>query len=727
MKRFERPRTSTNSQARATANSTKKDQKPRTSSSKGNGLKPLNAAQLVSRVLDATTASEPSSIVVTDSTTGSESSDVYDNVNVHYMDDAQEKSRIYGNLVYCEEGGNGDESDTETNNESVSSSQGDLFSPEEKKSDRPSTVPKSKSSQDRPLTSKGRNNVDSVRSRSHTFHGTARKTVRSSKSQARAFSDFSSYGSSENHKAFSSASAVDSVLFEEAKEDDEFEDALNSVTNTESDNETIVYKENKTSEVEKVFTQKIGNLETRIVVLEEELREVAALEMSIYSVFPEHESSSHKLHLPAIDLSRLYALARKNKSENKLISVTKNIVSGLSLVLKSCGSDVPRLTYWLSNTVMLREIISQEFGGTNQNGSNYLEEDLTDVRTLIAALRRVESCLFTQAVESIWSQVMMVHMRPQGVASTMGEMMGNFSEPATCDRLQESFSVNLWKKAFEEALHRLCPVKAAKRKCGCLHVLTRMVMEQCIVRLDVAMFNAILREWAHQISSDAVSDPIADPSVLPIPAGVLSFESGVKLKNTVGYWSRLLTEIFEIDVDHSPEKEQQMQKGDETFKSFYLLNELSDLLMLPKEMLVESSTRDEVCPSIGLSLIKRILCNFTPDEFCPYPVPGAVLEEINTQCILESRNSSGDATRSFPRQVHPVSYCLPSCSHLTDIVAEFDDKHKLFMALNKENNSNGEVETSRSPPHCNIIKGAEEKDSLSFCQKNERYRLLGEA
>lgn len=339
MKRFERPRNSTNLQPRTTANSAKKDQKPRTS--KGNGLKQLNAAQLVSRVLDATTASEPSSLPLNDSTTGSESSEVYDNVNVHYMDDANEKSRNDGNLVDCEEDGNGDESDTETNNDSVSSSQGDLFSLEDKKLERPSMVSKSKSSQDRPLTSKGRTNIDSVRSRSNTFHGTARKTVRTSKSQAKALSDFSSYRSSENLKAFSSE-AVDSTPFEDAKEDDEFEDALNNVNNTESDNETLGYKENKRSEVEKVLTQKIGTLETRIEKLEEELREVAALEMSLYSVFPEHGSSSNKLHRPARDLSRFYALARKNQSESKLISVTKNIVSGLSLVLKSCGSDVPR-------------------------------------------------------------------------------------------------------------------------------------------------------------------------------------------------------------------------------------------------------------------------------------------------------------------------------------------------------------------------------------------------
>ncbi|KAG2262922.1 hypothetical protein Bca4012_012625 [Brassica carinata] len=712
MKRSERPRTPATSKPRTSSSLANKDQKPRPGTSKGNGVKPLNAAQLVSRVLDAT-ASEPpsSSLSLNDSTTGSESSEVYENVNLHYMDDANERPRNDETLMMDYESG------TETNNDgSVSSSQGgDVFSPEDKK--KSERVPKSRSSQDIiPLASKGRASVGSVRSRSSTFHGTARKTVRSSKSQAKALSDLSSYRTSESKKTFS-PEPVDDTSFEDAKEDDKFEDALNN--NTDSDNEVVpVDKESKRNEV---LTQKIGTLESRVERLEEELREVATLEMSLYSVFPEHGSSEHELHRPARDLSRLYALARKKQSENKVISVAKNIVSGLYLVLKSCGSDVPRLTFWLSNTVMLREFISHEFGVTNLNGSNWLEEDWTDARTLLAALRRVESCLFTKTVGSIWSQVMMVHMRPQGVGSTKAETMGNFSEPATCDRLQESFSVNLWKKAFEEALQQLCPVQAAG--CGCLHVLTRMVMEQCIARLDVAMFNAILRESAHQIPTDPDSDPICDPRVLPIPAGVLSFESGVKLKNTVGYWSRLLTDIFEIDDDHS------VERGDETFKPFHLLNELSDLLMLPKDMLVDSSTRDEVCPSIGLSLIKRILCNFTPDEFCPYPVPGTVLEELNVQSITESRrSSSGDATRNFPRQVDPVQYCLPSSAQLTDMVAEFSDNLKVSMIQNivYNNNNNEEVETSRSPPYYKIIKGVEEKDNLGFSPTNERYRLLGE-
>lgn len=58
-------------------------------------------------------------------------------------------------------------------------------------------------------------------------------------------------------------------------------------------------------------------------------------------------------------------------------------------------------------------------------------------------------------------------------------------------------------------------------------------MEQCIARLDIAMFNAILRESALEIPTDPISDPIVDSKVLPIPAGDLSFGSGAQLKNSV--------------------------------------------------------------------------------------------------------------------------------------------------------------------------------------------------
>lgn len=78
-------------------------------------------------------------------------------------------------------------------------------------------------------------------------------------------------------------------------------------------------------------------------------------------------------------------------------------------------------------------------------------------------------------------------------------------------------------------------------------------MEHCVARLDVAMFNAILRESAHEIPTDPVSDPIVDPRVLPIPAGDLSFGSGVQLKNSVRIILMLFIPfIFFLNQKYSP-------------------------------------------------------------------------------------------------------------------------------------------------------------------------------
>lgn len=140
------------------------------------------------------------------------------------------------------------------------------------------------------------------------------------------------------------------------------------------------------------------------------------------------------------------------------------------------------------------------------------------------------------------------------VSISNGKLMG----PSLGDHNQGTFSISLWKNAFQDALQRLCPMRGAGHECGCLPVLARMVirlsfhlyqfklihknhilvflkqvMDKCIGRFDVAMFNAILRESEHQIPTDPVSDPILDSKVLPIPAGDLSFGSGAQLKNAV--------------------------------------------------------------------------------------------------------------------------------------------------------------------------------------------------
>lgn len=92
------------------------------------------------------------------------------------------------------------------------------------------------------------------------------------------------------------------------------------------------------------------DVEGRINVLEGELREAAALELSLYSVAAQHGSSMNKVHAPARRLSRLYFHANKH-------SGTGSVVSGLIVVAKACGNDVPRSDF-LSTSIKINQFNS---------------------------------------------------------------------------------------------------------------------------------------------------------------------------------------------------------------------------------------------------------------------------------------------------------------------------------------------------------------------------------
>ncbi|KAI4339667.1 hypothetical protein MLD38_024582 [Melastoma candidum] len=104
-------------------------------------------------------------------------------------------------------------------------------------------------------------------------------------------------------------------------------------------------------------------------------------------------------------------------------------------------------------------------------------------------------------------------------------------------------------------------------------------MEQCIARLDVAMFNAILQESPDEMSMDPVAVPISDPKVLPIHLASQVLE-------LIGNWSRCLTELFGGVEDCNSTEEETVDhdqgRNEGSFKCFDLLSAVSDLMMLPK-------------------------------------------------------------------------------------------------------------------------------------------------
>ena len=91
-----------------------------------------------------------------------------------------------------------------------------------------------------------------------------------------------------------------------------------------------------------ISDSKIEHLENKIKMLEGELKEAAAIEAALYSVVAEHGSSMSKVHAPARRLSRLYLHACKENIQARRSGAAKSAVSGLVLVAKACGNDVPR-------------------------------------------------------------------------------------------------------------------------------------------------------------------------------------------------------------------------------------------------------------------------------------------------------------------------------------------------------------------------------------------------
>ncbi|XP_043703984.1 uncharacterized protein LOC122654077 isoform X2 [Telopea speciosissima] len=490
---------------------------------------------------------------------------------------------------------------------------------------------------------------------------------------------------------------------------------------------------------------KVQHLEHKIERLEGELREAAAIEIGLYSVVAEHGSSASKVHAPARRVSRLYLHALRKCSPARIASAARSAISGLVLVGKACGNDVPRLTFWLSNSIVLRAVISQAIEesqlsisagprlenngggkGNNQRSSpskwkesspntrekkfslSGCSDDWENPHTFMSVLEKIEAWIFSRIIESVWWQTLTPHMQSsigkandKSFSSSLRKSYGRKS--SLIDQEQGNLSVELWKKAFKDACERLCPIRAGGHECGCLPVLARLVMEQCVARLDVAMFNAILRESGDEIPTDPVSDPISDSKVLPIPAGKASFGAGAQLKNAVGSWSRWLTDLFGIDVDDLPEGENELddddrQENEASFKSFNLLYALSDLMMLPKDLLLNSAIRKEVCPTFGAPLIWRVLNNFVPDEFCPDPIPDTLFQALDSEDALEAE---GQCVLNFPCTAAPIMYLPPSPASLSGFIGGRGSQSQLQRSassvLRKSYTSDDELEELDSP------------------------------
>ncbi|KAL3346393.1 hypothetical protein AABB24_025040, partial [Solanum stoloniferum] len=251
--------------------------------------------------------------------------------------------------------------------------------------------------------------------------------------------------------------------------------------------------------------------------------------------------------------------------------------------------------------------------------------------------------------------------------------------------------------------------------------------KQLVSRLDVAMFNAILRESTEEMPTDPMFDPISDRKVLPIPPGKSSFGAGAQLKNAVRSWSRWLTDLIGFEDEDSPEYSNIFgnDKKTESFKAFRLLNALSNLMMLPFEVLIDASTRKEVCPIFSPALIKRVLANFVPDEFRPNPIPKNVVE------TLDSEDVPGEHHTSFPCTATWTAYIPPPALSLTTFIEKVGNqvpKSTGSSVLKKTYTSDVELDELDSPFTSFLADSFKDYPNLAKPARNVvRYQLLREA
>jgi len=247
--------------------------------------------------------------------------------------------------------GNEDVYDTDTTKDSLSS-QGDTFTNEDVKVEKASKDPKNKvraNSLESNRGSRERSDRKTNKLQSKVSGSNQKKSINSNKGPSRVTNKNTSTHTKPvkvpAKLSSESSEGVDEKPVIEVKEIEILDGSSNgaqSVGSEDEIHEIINAEENGVGENGAAMESKIKEMESRIENLEEELREVAALEVSLYSIVPEHGSSAHKVHTPARRLSRLYIHACKHWTPKRKATIAKNTVSGLILVAKSCGNDVSR-------------------------------------------------------------------------------------------------------------------------------------------------------------------------------------------------------------------------------------------------------------------------------------------------------------------------------------------------------------------------------------------------
>lgn len=225
------------------------------------------------------------------------------------------------------------------------------------------------------------------------------------------------------------------------------------------------------------------------------------------------------------------------------------------------------------------------------------------MQNLVPPLRQLESHVLEDAVEHLWQRVTLPIARQAAGAADVED--------------GAPYATGRWLAALTQARLQLMPVQvdgdgAHER------LLARTMIPQLLDRMDVLLFDAL------QGGVDV------DATLLLWGDQTLTFADGMAIRMALTRWKHWARDCGVADGDLFPH-----------------MVAASNLLMLPKEQVMDHSVRAEIAPGLSAHHVHSVLSRFRPDDLAPDPIPKGVLERLRRECA---------AVPEGPNALQPTKY-----------------------------------------------------------------------
>ncbi|KAG1676958.1 hypothetical protein FOA52_014834 [Chlamydomonas sp. UWO 241] len=326
------------------------------------------------------------------------------------------------------------------------------------------------------------------------------------------------------------------------------------------------------------------------------------------------------------------------------------------------GGDQGGILFWWSNAVHLRGLLQALGTPEYAVGSGTSMRWAADA--LVPGLLKTERALFDTLMAQVWASVLDLQGHADASAASASaaaaaDPKAERKPPATKRALQEA-AIKHWFAVLDGTAAKLNTLCAR----GHMRMLRAQVLSQVLKRLDALLFHhlltvpgasgapedhGLLRDydpdgtlWGPPGSgpggAHAAVPPLSD-AALPFGRGVLTFGGGMAVKMTVTRLQQWAAGAGIADGGgHSGGHGGGVSGGgggvSGTGVQFPLLRTAADLLMMPKELLLEQAIRNDVSQALSIRSMVHILSCFRPDEYATDKIAPEVLAFLGEELAV---------------------------------------------------------------------------------------------